>query len=553
MKKYSKYIFTFVMTCILMFPYFKGFLPIEHDTFFHVSRIEQLSLSIREGNFFPAIYPYENAGYGYGSPLFYSDVFLIVPSLLHILGLSLVRCYQMSVFAATWISGLTMFHLAQKITKRKDAAAIATCAYLFSNYHITDIYVRGALGEVFSLAVLPVLLEGLYECLYEKNTRSYTLCIGLTALALCHNLTFLFGVVLCILFFVIRIHAVDQKIFLYMFSNIMIAFLLTLFFTIPMIEQLKAQKMILHYYGTSGNLGRYAMDFWQYFANKTVFGLAGNDIEHDRTMLENVGYFLTFAPLLYIFAKEKKAVITTLCILGYIMILLPSSIIPWQSLSVFSIIQFPWRLNTLGILLLSIPAAYGIVSLSRKKGISLICILILSIECIYHVLPVTKRAFGMHAEMTWQDVLDGTIIDPYFSAYYVRVELAGGDYLPLYSPDFRGRERRIRDENDADTGISFMEENHCLSFTVNQLHETIRLPLTYYKGYQVYLLQEEKKIPVNTFEDKGMVSIHPKQSGTYICIYGNTKTRKICLGISLITLILCISNGIVQRYKGKSD
>ena len=49
-----------------------------------------------------------------------------------------------------------------------------------------------------------------------------------------------------------------------------------------------------------------------------------------------LGSFIYISPICcgysYIFAKEKKAVITTLCILGYIMILLPSSIIPWQSL-----------------------------------------------------------------------------------------------------------------------------------------------------------------------------------------------------------------------------
>lgn len=552
MKKYEKYLFTFLVTCILMFPYFKGFLPIEHDTFFHVSRIEQLSLSIREGNFFPAIYPYENGGYGYGSPLFYSDVFLILPALLHLIGLSLVRCYQLTVFAATWISAITMFTLAFRITKRKDAAALASCAYLFSNYHITDIYVRGALGEVFSLAVLPVVLCGLHECLYEKNTKAYTLCIGLSALALCHNLTFLFGVILCIVFFIIRIKIVDHVIFMHMLKNVLLAFLLTLFFTIPMIEQIKAQKMILHYYGSSGNLGQYSMDLWQYFANKTVFGLAGNDLEHDRTMLENVGYFLTFMPLSYLFVKEKKEIVTTLCILGYIMILLPSSLIPWQNLSFFSIIQFPWRLNTLGILLLSIPAAYGLVSLSKRRLIPVLCIVLLSLECIYHVLPVMDRTFGMETDMTWQDVLDGRIVDPYFSAYYVRVELAGGDYLPLYSPDFRERERKIRDENDLDTEIPFTEENHCLSFTLDELTREIRLPLTFYKGYQVYLMENDKRTPINTYEDIGMVSFYPQKTGRYLCVYENTKTRKICLGISFITILLCISNGIVQRYKGKS-
>ena len=52
-----------ILTLILMFPYIvRGFTPVEHDTFFHLSRIENLSIAIREGHFFPAIYPYENNG-----------------------------------------------------------------------------------------------------------------------------------------------------------------------------------------------------------------------------------------------------------------------------------------------------------------------------------------------------------------------------------------------------------------------------------------------------------------------------------------------------------
>ena len=53
----------------------------------------------------------------------------------------------------------------------------------------------------------------------------------------------------------------------------------------------------------------------------------------------------------------------------------------------------------------------------------------------------------MQASQTWNDVLDGALCDPYYSAYYVRVELAGADYLPVNAPDFRGRGTQLRDEN----------------------------------------------------------------------------------------------------------
>ena len=82
-KRYVDLLALTFFTCLLMYPYLiRDLLPIEHDTFFHLSRIENLSLSIREGQFLPAVYPYENGGFGYASPLFYSDVLLIIPASL---------------------------------------------------------------------------------------------------------------------------------------------------------------------------------------------------------------------------------------------------------------------------------------------------------------------------------------------------------------------------------------------------------------------------------------------------------------------------------------
>lgn len=69
-KKWKDIVFACLITCLFLLPYItKDFLGIEHDTFFHVSRIEQLSKAIQHGQFFPAVYPYENHHYGY-APLY---------------------------------------------------------------------------------------------------------------------------------------------------------------------------------------------------------------------------------------------------------------------------------------------------------------------------------------------------------------------------------------------------------------------------------------------------------------------------------------------------
>lgn len=536
-KRKKDIVFALVISVILLFPYLtKDLLAIEHDTFFHVSRIEQLSLSIQHGNFLPAIYPYENNGYGYASPLFYSDVFLITPALLHIVGLPLTFCYKFTVFIFSFISAFSMIILVSKISKKRLCSYIAGCVYLFSNYRITDIYVRGALGEIIAFSFLPILLIGLYEIIEEDKDSCITLTLGITCIALSHNLTFLLGCILIIIICVISIPKLNKTKYKNIFLSTIISFLLTCFFTLPMLEQLSSQDFIVDYYASSSDLSSGSMKLWQYFINNTVFGYSGDNYDPSITMTVNVGWFLTFAPITYLFVKEKNHFVMISFILGYICLLLPSSLLPWDVLP-FKVLQFPWRINTLTMLLLTLPASIGIYNLCKKRIFSILLICILCSECIYHVLPEYSRTFGLPSNMTWQDVLDGKLTDPYYSAYYVRVELAGGDYLPLNSPDFRQRSTNIKNSNNNDTNITYQKDYLTLTFT-NDVDDTLIMPLTYYKGYTVYEVKDGVKEKIDCYESsEAMVTFNAKANYAYIVTYEDTPLRKCCLIISEITLI----------------
>lgn len=541
-KKWKDIVFACLITCLFLLPYItKDFLGIEHDTFFHVSRIEQLSKALQHGQFLPAIYPYENHHYGYASPLFYSDVFLIIPAILHLCGASLAFAYKCTVFIASFISSYAMIQLAMHITNKKGISYIASCAYLFSNYRITDVYVRGALGEIFAFAFLPYMILGIYQIIYE-NKSWLTLTLALTALALSHNLTFLMASILCAILCIISIPHLNKQKYIHIFLSVFFAFLLSFFFTIPMIEQLRSQEFIVDYYGSNSNLAANAMDTWQYFINKTIFGYSGNTLEHAKTMTVNVGWFLTFIPLTYIFTKKKNAFVSTMLIIGYICLLLPSTFLPWDVLPL-QIMQFPWRFNTLTVLLLSIPASIGIYAIWKKKYIPYIIIALLSIECIYHIIPCYARTFGMTSKTTWQDVLDGKLCDPCYSAYYVRVELAGGDYLPLNSPDFRNRSKSIKDENGNDLKLLYTTDYDTLTFNTATLQEdtTLVLPKTWYKGYTVYEVNGKKKTKVASYaNEECMVTFNAEKNKTYILTYEDTPVRKISSIISGISLIILL-------------
>ena len=94
-----------ILAFLFCIPYlFRDLLPIGHDTFFHVSRIDGLAASIKDGDFLPAIYPYKNSGFGYGSPLFYCNLFLWPFALLHVLGLPLSYCWVALILCSSWLT-----------------------------------------------------------------------------------------------------------------------------------------------------------------------------------------------------------------------------------------------------------------------------------------------------------------------------------------------------------------------------------------------------------------------------------------------------------------
>lgn len=547
-------LYALCITCVLMLPYItKDFLPIEHDTFFHVSRIEQLSKSIQSGNILPALYPYENKGYGYASPLFYCDFLMIPFALLHLSGCSLVFSYKAAVFTASFFSCLTMMHLMDTLFRRRSASWTAGAACLFANYRITDIYVRGALGEIFAFVFLPCVIEGMYRIMHEGDTKHYMYpALSLAGLCLCHNLTFLMGVFLCLILFLINLKEVTREKIIALAKAVIIAFLLSCFFTLPMLEQLAEQKYILNYYGESSDLASGAMAFWQYFVNKTVFGYSGNALPHDQTMTVNIGWFLTFAPLLWLLVKKdirsQYAYVTKIMITGYVFMLMPCMLVPWNHLAILRIMQFPWRMNTIAMVLLTIPASASISFLITKKHIWTILPVLLSMECLFHVIPVYTRTFGLTSKTSWEDVLDGELCDPCYSAYYVRVELAGGDYLPLSSPDFRERDYVIRDEDDIPVSAEITKKDSTLSFTLSSSLKEAVLPLTYYKGYHLYQITDSgrKEIPVSKSQN-GMVSAENLKAGKYICVYKNTPLRNVSIAISILCLLFCIMHSFFRK------
>ena len=99
MKKSKKYLIALVIALLVSIPLYSKYTSgLTCDLTYHLTRIEGIKQSL-QAHIFPAyIYPYANNGFGYAAPLFYPDIFLLIPAFF-----LLFRCSYITVIQVFYI------------------------------------------------------------------------------------------------------------------------------------------------------------------------------------------------------------------------------------------------------------------------------------------------------------------------------------------------------------------------------------------------------------------------------------------------------------------
>ena len=222
--------------CLLLF---HSSLFASDDALFHLNGIKSLSLEIQNGTLYPYVFSNQNFGYGYGSGLFYSNLFLYPAAFLNILGFSVVTSYKVLLFLCTFVTCITVSWLIREFTDKVSVISVGIFLFLFAGYRITDVYTRAALGEVLAFAFVPVALLGIYRIFYKEQPDWFVLALGFSGVFLSHNLTFVLCCILFAVFFLINIRktVTEKKRLVLMILGILTAIGLSAFYMFPMMEQ----------------------------------------------------------------------------------------------------------------------------------------------------------------------------------------------------------------------------------------------------------------------------------------------------------------------------
>jgi hypothetical protein len=155
----------------------------------HAWRLSEMTNCIDDGQI-PCRWAAE-LGNGYGLPLFnfYPPLPYYAGDLLHRLGLSYLNTVEALFAIALIVAGLSMFLLGRAMWGALGGVVSAT-AYVYAPYLALDAYMRGALGELWALAIAPALFWAVFQLVTTSHAR-YTFAIALFSalLLLSHSLT----------------------------------------------------------------------------------------------------------------------------------------------------------------------------------------------------------------------------------------------------------------------------------------------------------------------------------------------------------------------------
>src|SRR3989344_5443351 len=133
----------------------KGFYGASDEV--HIAWLYEMYETIKLGQIPPRFVP--DLSFRHGYPLF-NFVFPLpyyIGSLFHFIGFSLVDSVKLLFFLSVPLSGYFMYKLLRQFSNI-FLSLVGTFIYIYSPYRSTDIYVRGAIGEVLEFTILPIVL-----------------------------------------------------------------------------------------------------------------------------------------------------------------------------------------------------------------------------------------------------------------------------------------------------------------------------------------------------------------------------------------------------------
>lgn len=425
----------FIASIPLLWP---GLYP-GHDLSFHLLRIEGLKEALLHGQIFPVrMRVYEAFGYGYGTSLFYPELFLYPFALLRMMRIPLFEVFRLFQFTTNAAAAIIAYYSFKLVFKKRVPCAVAAAVYTVSAWRIVNVYLRASIGTAVSMAFFPLIIAALY-CMLCADTESrefkYGWLLGVVGYsgALQSHLasTEIIGLTTILICVAYIKRAFVPKRLGRLALTVGASAALNAWSLAPMFDAMRQEYSMNSFVGAVQSAG---LLINQLFRMDVPCGGVTKPIEQgiEGEMPFGIGAVLLTATAVFIIAvilnrKEKSArrrFAVTAFVVALVLMFMTTIYFPWQALHemgglvnrILVMFEFPWRLLSAVTILLAFAACYGICCISERAN----------------GLKITAAALCVACVAQWAVFLSG-----YYGGYYVvdtygvrSTEFVGASFLP---------------------------------------------------------------------------------------------------------------------------
>ena len=544
--------------------FFTNRLYFADDLYFHLNRISALAEAIQEGQIPHRIQHSMVDGYGYATPLFYGEIFLIFPALLYLIGLPLQLSYQFFAVAVNFFTAVISYYSFAKITKDWKKGLFASLLYTCAIYRLLDVWYRASVGEYCAMIFLPLLFYGFYN-LYMMEKRHYYLSdylpivLALTGIIQSHILSCEMAAIFIFLFAIIFIKkTLCMARFITLVKSVILTVLLNLWFLFPFLQSMKMDVEV----NTKQLFKIESMGYsWQQFLGLISTIPSDNNVNFVQGAL---GISILFVIVVFLFCcikrnewelkNEKIFKVAKSCFaFGIIALFMASKMCPWDNLyhvneflfKWTAMVQFPWRYMAFACLFLVSAGTLSMVLLEKKTSkkcvVKVMAVIASSCVCMSGYFMVTGISASPEQYLYCADAID--------SGYVM-----GGEYLFHHSWDiFRSK------ASDAEEGLNVGDVELkngvysvvCKNTTMSE--KTVSIPVLAYDNYHIYLENNEEIGYEKDYYGRISMKIPGAYNGKIIVKYEEPGSWRVAECISLLTMLCLISIYVYENKTIKSN
>ncbi len=355
-------------------------LPTSHDSIAHMARMYAYQEGLKDG-IFPVLWA-RRMFWGIGSPVLMLNYQIpyYFSMIWHALGLNLDDSFKAVLSFSQIVSGFLMY-FALKSRFKTLPSLVGAILYMVAPYRLLNIYVRGAMGEVFSTMFPPLILAGIWR----KSVPLQTL--GWAGMFLSHPVgsALYSGVFLGYVLVCEKFKNVWQGLKKF-FIPYVLAFLIAAFNLLPTLALTKYT-----YYKTSDSntlnqfptLNQLIYDNWGY-------GFSTDNDQDEMSFQIGVIQWLLLGMGMVAALSSKKSLprakelrYLVLVFIGAVLLMLKETATPiYVYLGMEKIIDFPWRILMIFAFLTALMGA-KLVDMTKNWKIKIFFVIFLIIGAIY--------------------------------------------------------------------------------------------------------------------------------------------------------------------------